>query len=53
MRMTLDEAIERLRENLVELPVNAVEFNRGYVTAIRDLKDIADEGRADNESYGR
>ena len=45
--MTLEEAIEMLREELAELPLNTIEFNMGYAAAIRDLEHIAED--ADND----
>ena len=41
--MTLEEAIEMLREELAELPPYKFEFNMGYAAAIRDLEHIAEE----------
>lgn len=51
--MTLEKAIEMLRENLEEaVSENAfprIEFNLGYAAAIRDLEHIKDEcEEADN-----
>ena len=46
--MTLQEAIEMLREELAELPPDTFEFNMGYAAAIRDLEHIAED--ADNEN---
>jgi len=45
--MTLEEAIERLEENLIELPHNAKEYDQGYMAAITDLKDLVDEDKED------
>lgn len=45
--MTLEEAIDELRERMIELPPNAIDFNHGYETAIRDLEHIAED--ADND----
>ena len=41
--MTIKDAIDELRERMIELPPNAIEYNRGYADAIRDLENMLDE----------
>ena len=41
--MTIEEAVEMLRENLSELPPNTVGYNQGYADAIHDLENMLDE----------
>jgi len=48
--MTIQEAIERLIEGVPELPANAVDYNRGYLAAIRDMQDIAKEEQEDTDN---
>ena len=47
--MTIKEAVEMLRENLFELPSNAVEYNCGYADAIHDLENMIYDKVQDNE----
>lgn len=37
------EIIEKLRENLAELPSDMIEYNLGYAAAISDLEHIAED----------